>query len=103
LASKVALPVIWCAPKGVLLVMRAATRLKEEEFVRRYETGGLPDWKHVPFSTEVTPFEQNKAADFGWLDGRLVAVDYAADPALTDRCVEPYTAEAARAPGYELG
>jgi hypothetical protein len=30
-------------------------------------------------------------------------MDYAADPALTDRCVEPCTAEAARAPGYELG
>ena len=83
--------------------MRAATRLTEEEFVRADERNELPDWKRVPYSAEVTPFEEDesKFADFGRLHGRIVAMDYAADPALRDRCVEPYTDEAARAPGYE--
>ena len=69
------------------------------------ERNQLPDWKCVPYSAEVTPLKEgeNKLTDFGWLDGRIVVMDYAADPALTDRCVESCTAEAARAPGYELG
>lgn len=75
-------PVIWCSANGALLVMCAVTPMTEEEFDHLYESDGLPDWQRIPYSDEVVPFEQNKAADFGWLDGRVVAVDYAADPAL---------------------
>src|SRR5262249_28760720 len=77
-------PVIWCSAKGGLQVMRAVTPMTEEEFDRLYESNGLPDWQRVPYSDEVVPFEQNKAADWGWLDGRPVALDYAADPKLLD-------------------
>jgi hypothetical protein len=48
----------------------------------------------------VEPFE-DKPTDFGRLDGRIVVMDYAAEPRLTNRCVEPYTDELARTPGYE--
>jgi hypothetical protein len=99
---KLLCPVIWCAPWGVVLVMRAATPLTEEEFVRLDESDGLPDWKCVPNSAEVTPFEEgeNKFADFGWLDGRIVVMDYSV-PALINPCAEPYTDKQARTPGYE--
>jgi hypothetical protein len=98
---KLLCPVIWCAPKGILLVMRAATPVTEEEFDCADDRKELPDWKPVPASKEVTPFEEgeDKFADFGWLDGRIVAMDYAAHPCLIDRCVEPYTDEYARTPG----
>ena len=76
-------PVIWCAPNGAVLIMRAAVPLTEEEFDRLCETDQLPDWGRKPGSKEITPFELNKAADFGRLpDGRLVALDYAANPNL---------------------
>jgi hypothetical protein len=94
---KLLCPVIWCAPKGILLVMRAATPLTEEELDR---ADGSKEWKRVTNSNEVLPFE-DKATDFGWLDGRIVVMDYAAHPCLKDRCVEPYTDEYARTPGYE--
>jgi hypothetical protein len=96
-------PVIWCAPKGIFVVMRAATPLTEEEFNRFDKEGRIPDWKRVPASDEVTPFEEgeDKFADFGWLDGRIVVMDYAAHPNLTHRHVDPYTDEHARTPGYE--
>jgi hypothetical protein len=98
--QKLLCPVIWCAPKGVLLVMTAAKPLTEEEFVRADERNQLPDWKRLPGSAEVTPFEESesKFADFGWLDGRIVVMDYAAHPDLTHRHVEPYTDDAASAP-----
>jgi hypothetical protein len=48
----------------------------------------------------VEPFE-DKPTDFGRLDGRIVVMDYAAEPRLTNRCVEPYTDELARTPRYE--
>jgi hypothetical protein len=99
---KLLCPVIWCAPWGILLVMRTATSLTEEEFVRANERNELPDWKRVPGSAEVTPFEEDesKFADFGWLDGRIVVVDYSV-PALINPGAEPYTDKQARTPGYE--
>jgi hypothetical protein len=41
--QKLLCPVIWCAPKGAVLVMRAATPLTEEEFCRSAERNELPD------------------------------------------------------------
>ena len=40
------------------------------------ETDGFPDWDYVP-PDEASPFEY-KASDWGWLGGRLVALDYSA-------------------------
>jgi hypothetical protein len=74
-------PVIWCSDNGAILVMRAAAPLAEEEYDHLERDGKLPDWKRG--WKEDEPFE-NKAADWGRLDGRLVVLDYAADPALLD-------------------
>ena len=74
-------PVIWCSPAGRLLIARRADReLTEEEKVSFMDTDRFPDWDYMPPNDEGQPFEF-KASDWGWLDGRLVAVDYSA-PAL---------------------
>jgi hypothetical protein len=71
-------PVVWCAPAGTLLVARRADReLTEEEKLRLMDTDAFPDWDYVPPNDEGHPFEF-KASDWGWLDGRLVALDYSA-------------------------
>jgi hypothetical protein len=80
--------------------MRAATPLTDEEFLLANESNELPEWKRVPNSDEVKPFE-DKPTDFGRLDGRIVVMDYAAESRLTHRCVDPYTDEHARTPVYE--
>jgi hypothetical protein len=58
------------------LVARAAIPLTEAEHHHFMDTDGFPDWDYVP-PDEKEPFEY-KASDWGWLDGRIVAVDYAA-------------------------
>jgi hypothetical protein len=67
-------PVLWCTPRGTVLAMRAAQPLTEAEKIMLMATRGFPKWDYVP-SDETAPFEY-KASDWGWLDGRLVAVDY---------------------------
>jgi hypothetical protein len=60
------------------LVARQADReLTEEEKLRLMDTDAFPDWDYVPPNDEGHPFEF-KASDWGWLDGRLVALDYSA-------------------------
>ena len=59
--------------------MRAAQPLSEAEKITLMVTNGFPDWDYMP-PDETAPFEY-KASDWGWLDGRLVALDYSA-PAL---------------------
>jgi hypothetical protein len=72
-------PVIACAPLGLVLVTRAAMPLTDAEAIVLRATRGFPDWDYVPPDDEC-PFEP-KASDWGWLDGRLVALDYST-PAL---------------------
>ena len=72
-------PVLWRAPFGFLLIVRAATPLTEAERNALWANDGFPDWDYVP-PDEGQPFEW-KPSDWGWLDGRLVALDYSA-PAL---------------------
>jgi hypothetical protein len=67
-------PVRWCAKGGWLVVMAAATPLTEAEKDRLIDTDGFPDWDYMP-GEDGEPFEY-KATDWGWFDGRLVAVDY---------------------------
>lgn len=62
-------PVLWGLPGGWCIVMRRATPMTREQFdeidlVAWCERG---DWK-VP--------AEPKMDSFGWIDGRLVAVDY---------------------------
>jgi hypothetical protein len=71
-------PVLWCAPLGIILASRAARPLREEEKNQFLDTDGFPDWDWEPNSPDNgSPFEY-KASDWGRLDGRLVALDYAA-------------------------
>jgi hypothetical protein len=73
-------PVLWCSPHGRVLLMRAARPLAEAEAIMLRATRGFPDWDYIPPEDEGVPFEP-KASDWGWLNGRIVALDYSA-PAL---------------------
>jgi hypothetical protein len=56
-------PVVWRSPGGFILVQRRARILTDQEFVDLHPA--LPPARAEP-----------KADSWGWLDGRLVAVDY---------------------------
>jgi hypothetical protein len=70
-------PVLWCSHNGALLVARAARPLTEEEKDHFMDTDTFPEWDYMPPDDDGHPFEW-KASDWGWLDGRLVAIDYSA-------------------------
>jgi hypothetical protein len=72
-------PVLCCDPFGFVLIARAAKPLTERERDELWASDGFPDWDYVP-PDEGEPFEY-KPSDWGWLDGKLVALDYSA-PAL---------------------
>ncbi len=72
-------PVLWCTPHGRVLLVRTARPLTEADAIMLRATNGFPDWDYVP-PDESEPFEY-KASDWGWFNGRLVALDYSA-PAL---------------------
>lgn len=63
-------PVLWSIPGGFLVVMRRARVLTDEEF----DALDLERWV-VRDETFTVPAEI-KSDSFGYLDGRLVAVDY---------------------------
>jgi hypothetical protein len=65
-------PVLWKLPFGIGLLMPRAVPLTESE----HATMKQPDWDYVPPDIGH-PFEP-KASDWGWLKGRLVALDYSA-------------------------
>jgi hypothetical protein len=67
-------PVRWCATGGWLMVMARATPLTEVEKDNFIDSDGFPDWDYMP-GEDGHPFEF-KASDWGWLDGRLIALDY---------------------------
>ena len=69
-------PALWCARSGSVLVARAARPLTLEERDHLWKIEGFPDSDYVP-PDETEPFEY-KPSDWGWLDDRLVALDYAA-------------------------
>jgi hypothetical protein len=57
-------PVLWSLPGGLLLVMRRARELTWDE--RRHIDASRLDGVPVEW----------KPSSFGWLDGRVVAIDY---------------------------
>jgi hypothetical protein len=69
---------LWCSTYGSILVMRRAQPLTESEFAA---WGGLRRavraWDYRGARDEEYPFKP-KASDWGWLDGKPVAVDYSA-------------------------
>jgi hypothetical protein len=63
-------PVLWSLPGGWLVVMQRAEPLTREEFMT-FDIDGFrekPDYR--------IPGVENKMDSFGWIDGRIVAVDY---------------------------
>jgi len=62
-------PVTWSIPGGWLVVMRRALPLTRDEFQDL-------DFDEFRIKDEYTVPVENKLDSFGWIDGRLVAVDY---------------------------
>ena len=67
-------PVRWCSTNGKLLLMAAARPLTEPGRDELLLSDGFPDWDYQP-GEDGEPFE-HKASDWGWLQGRLGALDY---------------------------
>jgi hypothetical protein len=83
-------PVLWCSKDGWVLVARRASLLSPAEFNQLWFNsrrrlagecvGGaetFPDWDYHPPDDVACPFEHDKPDDWGRINGRLVAVDYA--------------------------
>jgi hypothetical protein len=66
-------PVLWVSRHGAVQIMRAAEPLtemmSEEEYQEVFEA-----WDYMP-GEDGCPFEP-KACDWGWFEGRRVALDY---------------------------
>jgi len=60
-------------PRRVLLVMRAAVPLSETMSPKEYQEA-FEKWDYMP-GEDGCPFEP-KESDWGWYDGRHVALDY---------------------------
>lgn len=62
-------PVLWAIPGGFLVIMRRARVLTDEEFLAL-------DMDHWVKRDDYTVPAEIKSDSFGYLNGRLVAVDY---------------------------
>jgi hypothetical protein len=71
----------------MLLLVKAATPITEVEAAELRRTQGFPDWNYKGPGDQGCPFEP-KAKDWGRLDGRLVALDYAEDISWADQSFE---------------
>jgi hypothetical protein len=74
-------PVLWVSPKGAVQIMQAAEPLTEMMSYEEYEEA-FEAWDYMP-GEDGCPFEP-KACDWGWLEGRMVALDYST-PAWEDQ------------------
>jgi hypothetical protein len=68
-------PVRWCCPGGWFLVMSRAEPLTRQEFDALDYAEWIKGGESLERGDWVLPVE-NKLDSFGWLDGKLVAVDY---------------------------
>lgn len=62
-------PVLWSIPGGWLIVMPRVREMTSDEF-ESFDVGAF-----INKETYVVPVER-KPDSFGWLDGRVVAIDY---------------------------
>jgi hypothetical protein len=69
-------PPLFCLPLGVVLVMRRALPMTDTEYREHVRDAGLMLAWDYRGPGDDSPLEP-KANDWGWLDGRPVAVDYA--------------------------
>jgi hypothetical protein len=68
-------PILAAFGAGAIIVQRRVQMLTQDEFEELWNGGRYPDWDYMP-GEEGSPLEP-KASNWGWLDGRPVAVDYA--------------------------
>lgn len=69
-------PALGCTENGAVLVMLAATPLTDAEFHELFTQDDFPpDWNYRGPGDDGHPFDW-KACDWGWLDGKPVALDY---------------------------
>ena len=66
-------PVLWVSWGGLLLIMRAAEPLREMMSLNEY-LDAADEWDAMP-GEDSCPFEP-KPSDWGWYEGRRVALDY---------------------------
>jgi hypothetical protein len=70
-------PVLWCSAPAIVLVMRRAATPVTEDQVKELKANAWSEWDYLGDPDDECPFEW-KRSDWGVLDDRLVAVDYAA-------------------------
>ncbi|MGY3133471.1 hypothetical protein ACVWZM_004153 [Bradyrhizobium sp. USDA 4501] len=66
-------PVVWVSRNGFVQIMRAAKPLTEMMSFDEY-MDVVDVWDYIP-REDSCPFEP-KVSDWGWLEGRMVALDY---------------------------
>jgi hypothetical protein len=66
-------PIVWTSPFALVNLMRRAIPLSRDEQLHRIATHDFPDWDYMP-GGPGEPFEY-KESDWGYLEGRLVALD----------------------------
>lgn len=66
-------PVLWVSRNGFVQIMKAANPLTEMMSLHEY-MDAVDVWDYIP-GEDSCPFEP-KASDWGWLEGRMVALDY---------------------------
>jgi len=70
-------PVLWCSrPAFVSIMRRAATPITRVELEER-KARAFFEWDYAGAGDDGHPFEW-KPSDWGYIDGRVVAIDYAA-------------------------
>jgi len=62
--------------------MRAAEPVSPNVFWAMAAADELPDWDHHPADGWAEP--EIKPADWGWIDGKIVRVDYGIQPLIDD-------------------
>ena len=74
-------PVLWCSWPAIVLVMRRAETPVSQDQVDERIANAWSEWDYLGDQDDGCPFEW-KRSDWGVLDGKLVAVDYAATVAV---------------------
>ncbi len=74
-------PVLWVSRNGAVQIMRAAKPINDMMSLAEYMEA-VEAWDYMP-GEDSCPFEP-KACDWGWFDGRRVALDYSTPAWETD-------------------
>ncbi len=69
-------PILWCSSPAIVLIMRRAATPVNQIQIEDRKAHAWYEWDYLGAGDDALPFEW-KPDDWGVLDGRLVAVDYA--------------------------